>query len=207
MAKKIVLSHSSLAQLAAGVPIAQVEHQEVEEEELNGAAAEAAAGGKAGAEPGAEASAETGASAGMEEGGEPAEGQEPKAQTVPEMVAFLKAELAEARKDVAKHQMENMQLQGKVDGMEADVAGLLKVAMDGVVRLQVMLGQTPSSLSGLPATAVTAQYMTLKKTFEERFHVGRHSLSGEEAATGSEEPLTGDAAAIRAGIRLVPQPK
>lgn len=190
MAKKIMLSHAGLAQLAAGKPISQVEHQEVE-------AAPAVVAEPVAAAPVAAAEQYVeGAAGGMV----PAEPQAAATETVPEMVGFLKGELAEVRAELAVLQAGKVQLEGSLADAQANSEGLTQAALHGAGLLQVMLGQSPVSLEGLPAGTITAQYNKYRAAYEARFVVGQSSLEAGEASV--EEP-SGVAAALKIGLRPV----
>jgi hypothetical protein len=188
MAKKIVLSHSGLARVASGVPISQVEHEEVEEEVMPET--------RAAVEP---IITQAEPVAGLET---PAADTAPAApaETVPEMVAFLKSELSEARAELATLAAGKVQLEANLVEAGANSEGLMKAALHGAGLLQVMLGQTPVSLEGLPASTVTAQYSKYRQAYEARYVVGQQSLDSDEATT--TEP-SGVEAALKIGLRPV----
>ncbi len=189
MAKKIALSHSSLAKVAAGVPIAQVEHEEIEEEvtpEILVAV-----------EPIITQADPTPALETPPVAADPAPAEE---KTVPEMVSFLKSELATARTEVAALQVSKLQLETQFADAGTNSEGLTKVALHAAGLLQVMLGQTPVSLEGLPASTVVAQYSKYRQAYEDRYVVGQQSLGSDEAATGE---LSGVDAALKIGLRPV----
>jgi hypothetical protein len=184
MAKKIMLSHAGLAQLAAGRPISQIEHEEVDAAAAVAPAAEAELAVEA---PAAEAELAVEAPAAAVE-------------TVPEMVAFLKNELAEARLELAGLQASKVQLEGSLADAQANAEGLTQAALHGAGLLQVMLGQSPVSLEGLPAGTITAQYSKYRAAYEARFVVGQSSLEAGEATV--KDP-TGVEAALKIGLRPV----
>lgn len=190
MAKKIVLSHSGLAQLAAGKPISQVEHEEVDE-------GPAAAAPVAEAKPAAAAPV---AAAPVAEAKLAVEAPAAAAETVPEMVAFLKGELHEVRAELAVLQAGKVQLEGDLADARANAEGLTQAALHGAGLLQVMLGQSPVSLEGLPAGTITAQYSKYRAAYEARFVVGQSSLEAGEATV--KDP-SGDDAALKIGLRPV----
>jgi hypothetical protein len=203
MAKKIVLTHSNLARVASGVPIGQVEHEVVEDPP------EGETGPAPAAEtPGSETSLETPPASNMGGGEAPAAPAAPAAATgeetpvVPaegtELVSFLKEELATSRQSVAELQVTNLQLETQLNDSQANSAGLLACALDGAARLQVILGQTPLGMEGLPVATVTSQYAKFKKDFETRFKVGQQSLGSGE--TQAVDPTK---VALQSGLRPV----
>lgn len=197
MAKKIVLSHSDLARVASGVPIAQVEHREVEADPGTETPPDpvepAAAASMADPTPVVEASGEPTVT-------EPTMQDPAESQSVSDMVSFLRTELDVARTQVAELQVAKLQLETQLSDASANSEGLLQCALHGAGLLQVMLGQIPVSLEGLPASTVASQYGKYRQAYESRFVVGQQSLGAGEART--EEP-TGDAAALRIGLRPV----
>jgi hypothetical protein len=193
MAKKIVLTHSGLARVAAGTPIGQVEHEVVEDPpvETPAPAAETPVEGAPALEtPPTEAPPAPIEATGDEPPVAPAEGTG--------MVNFLKEELAEARTELAGLKVTNLQLETQLTDAQANSSGLLACALDGAARLQVILGQSPINFEGLPATTVTSQYAKFKKEFEDRFQIGQQSL-----AAGDTETVDPDKQALRAGLRPV----
>jgi len=193
MAKKIKLSHSGLAKVASGVPISQVEHEEVEEVEAS-EGVEAQASESSGVETALESSETT------EQASVETPVVENVTETVPEMVAFLKGELSTVRAELAALQVSKLQQDARLTDAEANSEGLLKAALHGAGLLQVMLGQAPVSLEGLPASTVSAQYGKYRQQYEARYVVGQQSLDSNEAST--EEPV-GVAAALKVGLRPV----
>lgn len=185
MAKKIVLSHTGLARVASGIPISQVEHEEIEE-----AAPVEASPVVVVADPAPEAELATPAA-------DPAPAIE---KTVPEMVAFLKSELVTVRAEVATLQVGKLQLETKLAEADTNSEGLTKLALHAAGLLQVILGQTPVSLEGLPASTVVAQYSKYRQAYEDRYVIGQQSLGSDEAATGE---LSGVDAALKIGLRPV----
>lgn len=193
MAKQIVLSHTNLAKVASGVPISQVEHEEVDN------TAPAAPPVESGTEETLETpDGTTGELAAPAEPADESAPVEPSAQ-VPEMVEFLKGELAAARTEVSELQVKLLQAEASLTDLTTNSDSLLSCAIDGAARLQVMLGQSPVSMEGLPATAVTAQYAKFKQEFESTFKVGQQSLSQEETAEATDP----DKEALKAGLRPV----
>ena len=200
MAKKIVLSHTGLARVASGVPIAQVEHEEIEDAAV--ATSPVAVPALGASDPAAPAPAPGGDSGGPPVlDGAPADSA-PAAleQTVPEMVSFLKDELASARTELATLQVEKQLTDAKLADSVTNSEGLMKAALHGAGLLQVMLGQTPISLEGLPASTVVAQYNKYRQGYEARYTVGQQSLGAGEATTAE---ATGVEAALKIGLRPV----
>jgi hypothetical protein len=153
MAKQILLSDEAQAQVALGVPLEQVEHTEVEaptEPEVK-----------------AEATAETKTETKAEDlAVELKEMADPLADFLKAQVKELQTELYQAKLDLSQHQ-------SKVGQLQDVESKLAPIAIEAINRLQIALGQTPSTMTGLPATSLAEQYTAVKSEFDARFKTGR----------------------------------
>lgn len=164
MPRKVVFeSEADRAMVAAGVDINSVPHQEVEDEDLPEAAVEMAA---------AEVITEL--------------AQPPAAPVEPELARYLRDELAASRKELAALQLQLSQLEQAKQELAAVEAQLAPIAREAIQRLQVALRQKPTTLAGLPASVLAAQYAEVKTEFERVMPVGAKALSGSDT---SREPV------------------
>lgn len=96
------------------------------------------------------------------------------------LVAYLQGELLELRTAKAALDLEVQQLKG-ANAQLASVEELLApIAVQAIQRLQVGLGQTPTTLKGLPASTLAAHYSEVHALFVKTFPVGIKAQSGED---------------------------
>ena len=111
-------------------------------------------------------------------------GQELHAE--PELARYLRDELAASRKELAALQLQLSQLEQAKQELAAVEAQLAPIAREAIQRLQVALRQKPTTLAGLPASVLAAQYAEVKTEFERVMPVGAKALSGSDT---SREPV------------------
>jgi ClpP class serine protease len=167
--KQVVFrSEADRAKVASGVDLSAVPHEIREVEVPDGelvdpvvepleAAAEGAAEAALSQPPAAEPTAD--------EGG---------------LVAFLQSELRELRADKAALDLEVQQLKTSNAQLASTEEQLAPIAIEAIHRLQVGLGQTPTTLKGLPASTLAAHYSEVSKLFTKTFPVGAHAQSESE---------------------------
>lgn len=93
----------------------------------------------------------------------------PKADPV---VDLLKSQLAESTQQIADLRVELGEAKRKAEGYEASQQPLLDIAVQATQRMQVALGQAPSDMSAVGASAVIDQYQAVQKSFLSQFKVG-----------------------------------
>jgi len=176
--KKIVLDAGSLAQLASGVPLKDLEHAVEDADTGANAGADAGEGADAGAAAGADAgdSSDAGADA-----GNGADAGAASKEAGSDMVGFLKDELKEVRAELAEATMKLAKAESDLEQASADMQSMKEIALEATERLQVSLGQTPVDMSSMSAEAISQQYAVTKKAFLSRFKVGQTSASAEDA--------------------------
>jgi len=177
MTKQVILSGAAAAQVASGVDLAEVAHEEKDLEDAGLEGVEGTEGTEAGAE-GSEDGQLDGGEAGTEEGSG-------------SIVEFLKAELKTVRSELSEVSSELATLKASSSQADADVSRLKKIAIEATQKLQVSLGQAPMELESLSAEAVAQQYGVSKTAFNRRFKVGQTSLGSEEVDTPDEKPADG----------------
>lgn len=152
MSKQILLSDAAQAQVALGVPLEDVEHQEVE----------------AAPEPKVEAAqpVETVLEAGHDDS----------------LATFLKEQNQALQSQVASLNLELHQAKNQAQVLQDVEAKLQPIAIEAINRLQVGLGQTPTTLQGLPATSLAEQYAATKSEFDARFKIGRQTQQASDPA-------------------------
>ena len=147
MAKKTVLmTPEDQAKLASGVPIEDVQHQVVEEPEP--------------VEPAPSDPADADVQVSAE----------------PELVSYLREEVAGLRTELAAAQAERTKLAEQAQAEQV----LGPIVIEAIHRLQVGLRQSPTVLTGLPASTLALQYQETKRQFEAQFPVGRRALSEDD---------------------------
>lgn len=160
--KKTVLS--SEAQLAAAQMGAEVEGEEQEPETVEGE----------------EQEPETTEEEETTEGEEEEETPEGDASTTPNTpdasVNPFAAEFKTLTKENAKLEVQVEELQGKVTAAEASTEAVTEalkpIAIAAVNRMQIALGQTPTDLASMSASAIADMFASTDKTFNETFSVG-----------------------------------
>lgn len=168
MPRKVVFaSEADRAMVAAGVDLNAVPHEEVEDDDLPEAAVELAS-----------APADTALMTEM--------AQQPLSPVEPELARYLRDELAASRKELAALQLQLSQLEQAKQELAAVEAQLAPIAREAIQRLQVALRQKPTTLAGLPASVLAAQYAEVKTEFERVMPVGAKALSGSDT---SREPV------------------
>ena len=167
MPRKVVFaSEADRAMVAAGVDLNAVPHEEVEDDDLPEAAVTEAAA--------TEVTTEMAQHVGQELHAEP------------ELARYLRDELAASRKELATLQLQLSQLEQAKQELSAVEAQLAPIAREAIQRLQVALRQKPTTLAGLPASVLAAQYAEVKTEFERVMPVGAKALSGSDT---SREPV------------------
>jgi ClpP class serine protease len=115
-----------------------------------------------------------------------AEGSEPPAQPEPEsMTAYLTAELKAVRGELDELRVKlglAEQERVKLAAAEEQLAPIVREATN---KLQIALRQTPTNLTGLPASVLAAHYAEIKAQFEKVMPVGAHARSETDT---SREP-------------------
>ena len=169
MPRKVVVfeSEADRAMVAAGVDLNAVPHEEVEDDDLPEAAVELAS-----------AVDDTTLITEL--------AQQPLAPAEPELARYLRDELAASRKELATLQLQLSQLEQAKQELSAVEAQLAPIAREAIQRLQVALRQKPTTLAGLPASVLAAQYAEVKTEFERVMPVGAKALSGSDT---SREPV------------------
>ena len=166
MPRKVVVfeSEADRAMVAAGVDLNAVPHEEVEDDDLPEAAVTEAAATEVITEL----------------------AQQPLSPAEPELARYLRDELAASRKELATLQLQLSQLEQAKQELSAVEAQLAPIAREAIQRLQVALRQKPTTLAGLPASVLAAQYAEVKTEFERVMPVGAKALSGSDT---SREPV------------------
>lgn len=163
MKKQILLSDAAQAQVALGVPLESVEHQEVSMPEVPEAPdAEKAPKAPEAAEKPVEAKLEA-----VE--GDP-------------LAVFLKDQNHALQAQLSQVNLELYQLKSQVQLLQDVEAKLQPIAIEAINRLQIGLGQTPTTLQGLPATSLAEQYAATKSEFDARFKIGRQTQQASDPA-------------------------
>lgn len=187
MAKQIFLSEQARAQVALGVPLTDVEHEEVEvpdaESGANPAPSETASDVTAAAS--APAATETTPPAATELASESA------------LTAYLKEQASALETKLTTATAELAQMRQQVTQLSEVEAQLAPIAIEAINRLQIGLGQTPMVLTGLPASALAQQYASTKALFEARIPAGRKSAP---ASDETKEPIS----LAEARLQLIP---
>jgi ClpP class serine protease len=159
MTQKVLFPNEEVrAQVASGVDLSQVPHEivddPVEEDDDDESGDEVKT-----LEQGPAASA-------------PSEGQDDNT-----VIGFLRAELRDAQAQILALATEKEGLSTKVTQLSAVESTLAPIVIEAIQRLQVGLGQTPTTLDGLPAATLAQQYAQVRETFERRYPAGRRSLA------------------------------
>lgn len=171
--KKTVLS--SEAKLAAAQMGAAVEGEELDPKAVEPETNEPEANAE-GAEPEANA-----------EGAEP-EANEPEAPVAPEAsVNPFAAEFKTLTKDNAKLELQVEGLEKDVTTANAAADALKPIAEMAVNRMQIALGQTPTDLSSMSASAVVDMFTKTDATFNETFSVGGPRSAAMQENRGKAE--------------------
>ena len=160
--KKAVLDEAALAAAASGAIVAA---EEVEEEE--------------GAETPTEEENTEGTEGGEDESGEGSE----EASSTPVGDASMSSMLSELRAELKDTVKLNAKLEVKVEALTEELASaklsssnveaaLKPIAIQAINRLQVALGQTPTDIGSLSASAIADMFASVDKTFNEAFSIG-----------------------------------
>ena len=162
MTQKVLFpSEEVRAQVANGVDLSQVPHQIVDDP-VEGE----------GEEDGEEIAAPEQAADQTPEPQAASEGQDEST-----VIGFLRAELRDAQAQILALATEKESLNTKVTQLSAVESALSPIVIEAIQRLQVGLGQTPTTLTGLPAATLAEQYAQVRETFERRYPAGRRSLA------------------------------
>jgi hypothetical protein len=98
------------------------------------------------------------------------------------LVAYLQGELRSLQTAKAALDLEVQQLKTANAQLSSIEEQLAPIAIEAIHRLQVGLGQTPTTLKGLPASTLAAHYSEVSKLFTKTFPVGVQAQSeGEES--------------------------
>ena len=93
------------------------------------------------------------------------------------LVAYLQGELRELQSAKAALDLEVQQLKASNQQLAQVEELLAPIAVQAIQRLQVGLGQTPTTLKGLPASTLAAHYAEVHALFTKTFPVGAHAQS------------------------------
>lgn len=156
MSKQILLSDAAQAQVALGVPLENVEHQEVE----------AAPEPKDEATQPVETTIETTLEAVHDDS----------------LATFLKEQNQTLQTQLYQLTLELHQAKDQAQRLQDVEAKLQPIVIEAINRLQVGLGQTPTTLQGLPATSLAEQYAATKSEFDARFKIGRQTQQASDPA-------------------------
>lgn len=166
MTQKVLFPNEEVrAQVASGVDLSQVPHEVVEDEPEGGEGEEEV---EAAGEEGSEAQAADQA---------PEQQTEASEQGESSVLGFLRSELRDAQAQILALSTEKEGLSTKITQLSAVESTLAPIVIEAIQRLQVGLGQTPTTLDGLPAATLAQQYAQVRETFERRYPAGRRSLA------------------------------
>jgi len=163
MPKQVVLTREAAAAVASGASLEQFPHT-VEDP----------------AQPEPEAVIEPEVEASSEPEVEATPEKKEEAHVDSELVTFLREELAGERKRAVDLEREAMTAKARADAAESSISQLKQIAVEATSRMMVGLGQTPIDMADLPPDTVASQYQKVKSAFEEKFRIGRTSLSAME---------------------------
>lgn len=109
-----------------------------------------------------------------EAGTAPTEPEAAETPTEPEAAAVnpFAEEFKAQTKEIAKLEVKVEGLESKIATAEAAEAALKPIALAAVERLQIALGQTPSDMSAMSASAIADMFAKTDKTFSETFSTG-----------------------------------
>lgn len=93
------------------------------------------------------------------------------------LVAYLQGELRSLQTAKAALDLEVQQLKASNQQLAQVEELLAPIAVQAIQRLQVGLGQTPTTLKGLPASTLAAHYSEVHALFTKTFPVGAHAQS------------------------------
>lgn len=172
MKKKATLNEQQLAAVASG---ASVEAVLQAAQEAAAAALEAAEAG-----PGDE-SEEQGSEAPAEEA--PAEQPDAAAER-PDLVAYLKGDIAAKDAALIDAKVKISQLEASITEMKATHEGLLAIARDSVGKMKVALGGSAEAAAAMSASEILAAHSEVSTVFKSKFKVGGVAAT---APTAEEE--------------------
>lgn len=86
--------------------------------------------------------------------------------------ALLKEQLAQANTDLVASRVENLQMQGQIEALTAQVEGLSAIAKHSLGNMQVALGGIRSTLDGLAVDTLLQMHTQLSADFQARFKAG-----------------------------------
>lgn len=164
MAKQVLLDPQAAAALASGVSIEELKAQGVstEEVELTDDA------------PPAEA---------------PADPETKLLETGEGLATYLKDRVTDLEAKLVDHQLRLARAEEQVTQLRGLESALAPIAIEATQRLQVALGQAPSTLLGLPAATLAETYSATKIEFDKRFRSGRVSAEASDEARTSRHTL------------------
>ena len=162
MTKQVLLSEKAQAQLASGVPIEEIDKNEL----------------MASSEESVESEAPTETEVKTEEvaaEGTVAETKVEDTTTGKSVESYLKEQLKERETELMELRVQKSQMETQLNALKDVESTLQPIAIEAINRMQIALGQSPSTLKGLPAASLAEQYGALKEDFNKRFKSGQLS--------------------------------
>lgn len=166
MTKQVLLSEKAQALLASGVPIEEIDKNELMASPEESVESEAPTETEVKTEEVAAEGTGTGVAA------------ETKAEgttTGKSVESYLKEQLKERETELMELRVQKSQMETQLNSLKDVESTLQPIAIEAINRMQIALGQSPSTLKGLPAASLAEQYGALKEDFNKRFKSGQLS--------------------------------
>ena len=100
------------------------------------------------------------------------------------LATYLEGKISKLESRVETLVSENHELKAKLTTLSGAAEALMPIVVEATHHMQIPLGQTPTKLDGLSATALSEYYAEIRTAFNERFKAGRKSVE----ATQQDKP-------------------
>lgn len=117
-------------------------------------------------------------------------------------IVQLATQLAEASAEVATLKVNLRTAEAERDEAVSAEAGLVKIAIAAVNRMQIAMGAAPTKLEGMSASAVIDQYNRSYTQFNQRYKVGSTAQVPEETDTGNGQANGENSSMMAAAARM-----
>ena len=179
MKKKATLNEQQLAAVASGASV----------EAVLQAAQDAAAAALEAAEAGPGDESEEQQEQQEQAPAEDAPEQPDAASERPDLVAYLKSDIASKDAALIDAKVKISQLEASITEMKATHEGLLSIARDSVGKMKVALGGSADAAAAMSATEILAAHSEVSTVFKNKFKVGGVAATAPTAESKEEAPV------------------
>lgn len=178
MGKQVLLDQQNAARLASGVPLEDVEV--LDPEKATEVSAEASDSGSIEApKKDSESTNDVNVNDGNVNDGN-TDATQGSVKATDGLSAYLQDRVMTLEAKLSELSVDKTRIEDQLTTLKGVEEVLSPIVVEATQRLQVALGQAPSSLNGFPARTLAETYAATKREFESRFKIGRSSVEASD---------------------------